>query len=305
MAYENKKIAITGYNGYIGSALYNKLKKDKCDVTPVDIDLSNCEKTIKFFKDKNFDILFHLASSDASSIAGNIKKEDIEDILSEREINSSSILYLHKALKGSNTKIVFTSSTCIYGDTHSDVVDENTQDNPQNLWASHKILAENYLNILFDNSMCLRIPNIYGIDDNKQNTILRPVINKVINLAVIDNKLTLYKNETCFRDYLYITDLLEALLLAGLYDGDKNYYILGCDNNNTILDVWNIISKNLGGLFIQHNEKNVSKMEKRSYVANYNKFKKLTGWYPKININDGIKKTIFQFKKYNKNEKII
>jgi len=50
--YENKKIAITGYNGYIGSALYNKLKKDKCDVTPVDIDLSNCEKTIKFFKNK-------------------------------------------------------------------------------------------------------------------------------------------------------------------------------------------------------------------------------------------------------------
>ncbi len=99
------------------------------------------------------------------------------------------------------------------------------------------------------------------------------------------------------RDYLYITDLLEALLLAGLYDGDENYYILGCDNNYTISDVWDIMSENLGGLFIQHVDTNVSKMEKRSYVANYDKFKKLTGWYPKVNINDGIEKTISQFKK--------
>ena len=297
MDYKNKKIAITGYKGYIGSSLYYRLKENNYNVTPVDVDLSNCKETVEFFKDKNFDILFHLASSDASSIASNTKTKNIKDILYEREVNSSSILYLYKALKNSNTKIVFTSSTCIYGNVDTDIVDENIQDNPQSLWASHKILAENYLNILFNNSMCLRIPNIYGIDNNKHNTILRPVINKVINLAISNNRLTLYKNRECLRDYLHITDLLEALLLAGLYNGDKNYYVIGCDTTTTISNVWDIIFNFIPNVKKYINDdKEIDKIENRSYTADYNSFKKLTGWYSKITLNEGIKKTISYFK---------
>ena len=61
--YKNKKIAITGYRGYIGSALHNRLKKYDCDVTCVQIDISKSEEVSEFLKDKDFDILFHLAAS--------------------------------------------------------------------------------------------------------------------------------------------------------------------------------------------------------------------------------------------------
>jgi len=287
--YKNKKIAITGYRGYIGSALHNRLKKYDCDVTCVQIDISKSEEVSEFFKNKDFDILFHLAASPVPYTIG--KEQKTSDILLEREVNSSCILYLHKVLK--NTKVVFLSSTNVFGDVGVDIVDENTEDNPQSLWASHKILAENYLNILFEDSICLRIPNIYGIDDvNFQSNYLKPIINKVINLGLKNKKLTLYKNKSCFRDYIHIYDIIDAILMAGLFKGNKKYYVLGCNEKTTISDVWNIISENLHNTPIEYNNKDLNMMETRSYTADYKMFNNLTGWYPKFNIKDGICDTI-------------
>ena len=288
--YKNKKVAITGYRGYIGSALYNRLKDDECDVTCVDIDLSDGDEIYQFFDGKDFDILFHLA---ASPVPYTISKEQkLNDILLEREVNSSSVLYLYEALKNTDTKVVFLSSTNVFGEVDFDIVDENTADKPQSLWASHKILAENYLNILFDDSICLRIPNVYGVDDINSNSILKPIINKVINLALKNKKLTLYKNKSCFRDYIHIYDIIDAILLAGLFKGNKKYYVLGCKEKTTISDVWNIISENLNNIPIDYNNKELNMMETRSYTANYKMFNDLTGWYPKFDIKDGICDTI-------------
>ncbi len=285
-----RRVAITGYKGYIGSALYNRLKECNCDVTCVDINLSNSDEINKFFDKNKFEILFHLAASPVPYTIS--KKQEIDDILLEREVNSSSILYLHKALKGSDTKVVFISSTNVYGDVNTEVVDETTKDNPQSLWASHKILAENYLNILFDNSMCLRIPNVYGVDDINSNVILRPTINKVINLGMTNKKLILYKNKLCLRDYIYIYDIVEAILLAGIYDGNRSYYTLGCNEKKTISEVWHIISESLDGVPIEYDNKSLNMMETRSYVADYKRFNELTGWSPKFSIIDGIEKTV-------------
>jgi nucleoside-diphosphate-sugar epimerase len=102
----------------------------------------------------------------------------------------------------------------------------------------------------------------------------------------------LYKNKICFRDYIYIYDIVDAFLLAGLCDGEESYYVLGCDEKKTISDVWHIISDNLGGIPISYNDLELNKMETRSYIADYSKFKDLTGWYPKFNIERGIRETI-------------
>ncbi len=288
--YKNKSIALTGYRGYIGSALSYKLNQLGCNVTNVDIDLSSKNNIENFFSDKKFDILFHLAASPVPYTISKNQKTD--DVVLEREINSSSILYFYESLIKLNTKIVFASSTNVFGDVNVEIVNENVRDNPQSLWASHKILAENYLNILFDNSISLRIPNVYGVHDINSKVNLRPIINKVINLGKKNKKLTLYKNKMCFRDYLYIYDIVDAFLLAGLHNGKESYYVLGCDERKTISDVWQIISDNLGGIPITHNDLELNKMETRSYTCDYDKFKKLTGWKPKFSIENGIKETI-------------
>ena len=103
--YKNKKIGITGYKGYLGSALYHKLKKIDCDLTCIDVDVSNKKEMKKKLGKKKFDIIFHLAASQSYWK----KNQNVNDIILERETNSSSILYFYDLFKNSDTKMVFTS----------------------------------------------------------------------------------------------------------------------------------------------------------------------------------------------------
>ncbi len=296
--YNNKKIGITGYKGYIGSALYYELKKLNCNVKCIDVDVSNKEE-VKIELEKNkFDIIFYLASVEVHYNNGNI-----DDIISQREVNSSSILYFHDVIKDLDTKIVFTSSTNIYGDVNVDMVDENIKDNPQSIWSIHKLLAENYINLLFKNSTIIRLPNVYGINnkmiENNLNleVMMRPVVNRAIKSGISEKRLCLFKNKDCLRDYVYIDDVVHALLLSGIYDNDEKYYIIGGCDKKTISHVWDIISKQLGNILIEYKDQNLDPMEMRSYVGNYSRFSEFTGWNPMVNLQEGISETIKNLKK--------
>ena len=334
----HKRVCIIGHKGYIGSTLYNVLKSSDVHVTIFnDLNINSCRDVEEVFLPstrrgaQKFDVIFWLASADLSSIPSNMKEKDIDSLIRERGVNCDSLLYLYKALKGQTPTIVFTSSTNVYGDIPHQIVSEDTIENPQTLWQAHKILSENYINTLFPNSICLRIPNIYGIIPyrskqlyNKSNpypfgklpgkwedegisvdeqllntnTYFRPVVNKIIRLGIEDEKLTLYKNKLCFRDYLHIYDLINALVFAGLQKStEKRYYTLGCGSRSTIEDVWKIISEYLGGIPIEYNDKALSDMETRSFTSDYTKFKDLTGWNPKYTLRFGIKESIEQIKK--------
>ena len=159
-SYKDKIVGITGYRGYLGSALYYELKKLDCQVKFIKSDVSNLDELKSELKRHEFDIIFHLASSEI-----HYKNENIKDTLLQRDINASSILYLHKAIENLNTKVIFTSSTNIFGDVDVDVVDETTKDNPQSIWSIHKLLAENYISNLFKNFSILRLPNVYGVNN--------------------------------------------------------------------------------------------------------------------------------------------
>lgn len=323
----HKRVCIIGHKGYIGSTLYNVLKSSDVHTTIFDdLNINSCRDVEEAFlpsfaggHHKKFDVIFWLASADLSSIPSNMKEKDIDALIRERGVNCDSLLYLYKALEGQTPTIVFTSSTNVYGDIPHQIVSEDTIENPQTLWQAHKILSENYINTLFPNSICLRIPNIYGIMPyrNKEvyganshdtsmpkeqllntNTYFRPVVNKIIRLGIEDEKLTLYKNKLCFRDYLHIYDLINALVLAGLQKStEKRYYTLGCGSRSTIEDVWNIIAEYLGSIPIEYNDKALSDMETRSFTSDYTRFKDLTGWNPKYTLRFGIKESIEQIKK--------
>ena len=115
--------------------------------------------------------------------------------------------------------------------------------------------------------------------------------------------MTLYKNKMCFRDYLHIYDIINALLLAGLADGERKYYTLGCDNRSSIEDVWNIIAGNLGDIPIEYDDsRELSGMESRSFTSDYTEFKKLTGWKPKYSLRFGIKDTVEKIQKVLKDD---
>ncbi len=300
--YNNKKIGITGYAGYIGSALYYELKELNCYLKCIDVDVSNREEVKKVLEKNKFDIIFYLASAE---LPHNSAK--IDDIMLQREVNSSSLLYFYDVVKDLDTKIVFTSSTNIYGRVEVDTVDENTKENPQSIWSIHKLLAENYINHLFKDFSILRLPNVYGVNNKmvKNNlnleVIMKPVINRVIKAGMSESRLHLFQNKDCLRDYLYIDDVVHALLLSGIYCSDEKYYVLGSSDKKTISNVWEIISEKLNGILIEYDDINLDLMEMRSYIGDYSLFNQFTGWNPKVNLQEGISETIKNLKKIGEN----
>ena len=288
MNYINKAILVTGATGYIGSVLVEKFKSIDCDLIVLTDDISKKE-TWNNVIDKNIDFIFHLAAA------------EVDRETPERDLNINAVSVLHMLQtcveKDCNPRIVFSSSTNIFGNTEYEVVDENITSNPPAEWSAHKLLAENYLKIYSDKyglkTVTLRLPNVYGPVPRKE-VMNRMVINKVIQYGIENKQLKLYKNKDCYRDYIFVDDVVDAFFKIGLssiFDG--RFFVVAPEKITTISEVWNTIADEIGDVSISvDNSVELNPIEMRSFVGNSKELTKATGWKPEIDLETGIKLTI-------------
>ena len=233
------------------------------------------------------DFIFHLAAS------------EVGDKTPEQDLNVNSVSVLHMlntcVEKKCNPRIIFSSSTNIFGDANIDIVNENTKDNPSSEWSAHKLLSEHYLRIYSNKyglkTVVLRLPNVYGPAPNK-DAMDRMVINKVIRYGIENKKLKLYNNRGCYRDYVFIDDIVNAFMKIGLVDDkffDGRFFVVGTKTLTTISDVWNIIASEIGKVSISlDNSTDLNLMEMRSFGGDYSKLNEITEWKPNIGLETGI-----------------
>ena len=310
--YKDKTILITGGTGYIGSCLTCALSKIDCNLKVLSGSSSSWVPETKNANMKllsgdisNFsfwnailddvDYIFHLASV-----------EGLNDHKREIEVNVMSMLHLINVCKskGLSPKIVFSSSANIFGNVSRIPVNEEFRDKPESIFSIHKLLVEQYLKLYYHqyniNSVCLRLPNVYGIAPNKQ-TINRAVINKVIYKALNGENLFLYSNHNCIRDYIFIDDVISALLLAGGIEKDISKgqsYVIGSEEGKRISEAWNLISKKVseksGGEVIIEKKLDfkLAPIEMRNFIAKTSSFNKITGWKTEVTFEKGIEITV-------------
>jgi len=129
MKEHSKKILITGGAGYIGQNLINFFLKEKQQIYVIDnlstslplnrkikkkinfykIDLSKEKKVKSFFKNKNFDLVIHLAAfSGVQEFNKNVSKSFNNNVLTTRNL-------VRFGFKKKNTKLIFSSSAAVYG----------------------------------------------------------------------------------------------------------------------------------------------------------------------------------------------
>ena len=306
-----KKILILGSTGYIGSVLIEKLielnysvyayrrgglvtKKNK-KINYIYGDLS----TNKFWRKniKNKDYLINLISNE--------NKFGLEvDFINNFEINVKIMMHALKAAKEFNKKIKILSlgSENQHGIANKIPVNEKYEDKPVTFFAINKLIIEKYMSFFSDNfkiqTINLRLPNVYGPTYDIKN-FLKISLNKIIYNA-IKGEINLYKNQKCIRDFLFIDDAIDAILVS-LQKFDKlkdKYYYIGSGRGISILDLSNkikdiVIKKKMIKKIKTINHKiKLNKFDYRNFVADYKKFEKVTGWKPKNNKNQGIVKTI-------------
>ena len=312
----NKKILITGSSGYIGSKLLKKLLNFNCKIfiivrnkklinkhlkkeKKIFFLTGNITKKIFWEKNiKNMDYLIHLASNE-SKFGKNINFFD------NFNVNVNSLLYALFFSKkyNKNIKIISIGSENQLGIAKKIPVNDESKDKPLTIFGINKLIAEQYLNFYKKSfnidSISLRLSNVYGPSGFQEN-ILKVSLNKMISNA-LNEKIILYNNQNSIRDFIFIDDVINAIILAmkNIKKLDQNYYYIGSGKGYSLKKISEIITKQVIKYFptkkiskIQIRKK-MSDFDKRNFVANIKKFKKITGWSPKISLLEGIKNTIF------------
>ena len=222
-----KKYLITGVAGFIGSALAKHLLASGYKVVGID-DLStgfisnvptgcefiegDCadEAVISNINASHIEAIFHLAGQSSGEISFSDPVKDI------RANTVSTLLLLHFAEKNKISKFIYASTMSVYGDPKEPnlAVRECDSVRPKSFYGVGKLASEHYLDIYKDRGLqtfSLRFFNVYGPGQNMENTRQGMVSIYLAHLLRF-SKVEVKGSKTRYRDFIYIDDVVEALI---------------------------------------------------------------------------------------------
>ena len=318
--FKNKDILITGGLGFIGSNLAHRLVDSRAKVTLADslipeyggnifnivdikdkvsvniVDIRNKESVKRLVK--NRDIIFNLAGT-LSHI------DSMNDPYTDLSINCLSQISILESCRRYNpeVKILFAGTRGQYGKPQYLPVDEEHPVRPQDANGVNKTSGESYHMLYNDvygiKTTSLRLTNTYG-PRHQMHHSRQGIINWFIRLIIEGKEVKLYGDGDQIRDCNYIDDVVEALLLAALTENTNGeIYNLGGTHASLKDIVQTLIKINGKGryklvLFPKTNKA----IEIGDYIADYRKFSKVTGWKPRVSLEEGLIRTIAYYKKY-------
>jgi len=308
-----KKAIVTGGAGFIGSHVVENLLDHDMQVLVVDNFSTNAEeeKYARFMEDMEkrenflgnvdhdlqqdfrgsvdslvrlfcgFDYVFHLAAHPRV-------QPSIDDPLNYHDLNVDTTLNILEAARLAKVeKVVFSSSSSIYGDPEVIPTTEDHPKNPMSPYGLHKQIGEEYCKLytlLYGlKTVCLRYMNVYGERQPSEGAYV-PVIGIWDRQFLNGQPLEITGDGTQTRDFVYVKDVAESNYLAAVTDFDNKheFFNVGSGVNyeiNEIASWYNTKTKHIEKRFEPHTTK-----------ADVSKLKKLTGWEPTMGLSYYVKK---------------
>lgn len=304
----DKKILITGGLGFIGSYIADELI-DENEVLIIDnkstgkvenLQNINHENLTLIEKDLNdadlddiltdVDYVFHLAAMASVPLSIENPSECIEN-------NMDATIKLINACKNNNVKkIIFSSSSSVYGDNTNIPLKESEYPLPKSPYAASKASGELFLKTYYEayclNYISLRYFNVFGPKQDK-NSQYAAVIPNFITALLEGEQPIIYGDGEQTRDFIYIRDVVNANIKAAesKYNGIIN---VASGEKTTINELYKIISETLGSNIepkylperkgdIKHSLADVNNMKKIDYKVNLNDFenqlKETINWF--------------------------
>jgi UDP-glucose 4-epimerase len=193
----------------------------------------------------------------------------------------------------------------VYGKVIENPVKEFHQTLPLSVYGSHKRLSEQYLELYQRNFQIpytiIRITNPYGIKQQVKHSKYS-IVGWFIRQALEGKKISIYGSGEQKRDYIYISDISEAIYSIAFNEKTINkIYNLGYGKSiqfkemvETIIDV-----VENGSIEYIKWPKDYEKIETGNFEVCINKLKKDTGWSPKTEFKKGIVLTFEYYKKFH------
>lgn len=298
-------ILITGASGFIGQHLLPRLNL-LGNVHALKSDLKDHKSVQQEVSKVKPDIVLHLA-------ARTEVQESFYEQIEFSEVNYVGTVNLIEACRHIDPMpyFVFASTMEVYGwqpisdeveqtgtYVNSVAFDENTQPNPNAPYAVAKYGCEKYLEYAGRayglEWSSFRQTNTYGRKDNDYF-----VTEQIITQMLKGNTCNLGYAEP-YRNFLYIDDLLDAWM-AVIENKDKckgNFFTIGPDDPRKIKDCANYIAKQLNWNGSVNWDTKPPRFGEIYWLnSNHNLLTSKTGWKPKVSYEEGIDRTIFDWKK--------
>jgi nucleoside-diphosphate-sugar epimerase len=301
------KAFITGGAGFIGSNLADRLIKDgnyeiigidnlsygikeqiPSGVTFHQLDIRD-KSIYPLFKD--IDYVFHFAAKNCIS---DCQIDPVETI----DINVNGTMNVFEASKQNNIKkIIYAESSAMYeGSSIYPTPEYNIK--PQSFYALSKmctmILAKGYSRFSNLKITALRYFCVYGPKQDYRRTI-PPVFSSFIIKLLKGEQPIIYGTGEKLRDFIHIDDINDFHMMCINDERTNNkVFNLGSGENYSVNEIYSIISELLNSS-IKPQYKPDLPGEALSNLADIIEAKKL-GWYPKINLKNGLKSSILFIK---------
>ncbi|MCH8004323.1 MAG: GDP-mannose 4,6-dehydratase [Nanoarchaeota archaeon] len=298
-------VLITGIAGFIGSSTARELlKKGNCNIIGIDnfndyynpkfkeenirdlkiklyrCDIRDINKLKQIFHENKIEKIIHLAS-----MVG--VRYSITNPLIYEEVNIKGTLNLLELAKEYKCKkIVFSSSSSIYGNNKKIPFSEEDNVSPISPYAATKrsaeILCHTYHMLYQIPIICLRFFTVYG-PSGRPDMAPYKFTEKILN----NQEIEVYGDGTAKRDYTYITDIVYGIIKS--LDIDIGYKIINLGDNNPVElnKLISLIGKNLNKKpKIIFKEPQIGDVEQT--YADIRAAKTLLGYEPKVKIKEGI-----------------
>lgn len=227
----------------------------------------------------------------------------MEDPWTDLDINLRGNLVLLESLRAAapGAKVVFAGSRLQYGRVDRVPVGEDAAATPLCLHAVHKRTVEEYLKLygeLFGIRYTIaRITNPYGPGQPRGRTAYG-VINRMIELAIADQALTVYGDGAQRRDYVHVDDVVAALVrMAESPAADGRAYNVGSGVGTRLVDLAAQVVAAVGRGRITHVPwpALAQQIETGDFVADISRAARELAWTPAVPLNAGLRQTIAHY----------
>lgn len=303
----HKRALVTGGAGFIGSHLVDKLLERDYEVFVVDNLRSGSKNNIEHhFTNEKFwfeeisiagekikqvfqiyrpEVIFHLAAVPNVSFS-------VENPFLTNETNvGGTVKLLELAKKYESRRIIFSSSSSVYGGIAPLPTPEYSELNPKSPYALQKYIAEQYLKLFYEqygiDSAVLRYFNIFG-PRQVGSSPYSSVISSFLHCKKYGKKAKIYGDGEQFRDFSYVDNAVYANILAAesAEDLKAEAFNVACGGKTSVNDLKKII----GIENIEYLDNRPGDIKKS--MADISKAKEILGYDILVPFEKGMKKTI-------------
>jgi len=315
VSYDGARVLITGGLGFIGSNLAARLTREGARVTLCDAmiegyggNLANVadirdrvainfadvrDETVMGQLVEGQDFVFHLAAQVSHVMSLSNPYPDID-------INIKGTAAVLEACRKRNPGVLVVRSGTRgqYGPAVRLPVSEDAPSDPRGIYEISQLSAEmicrTYTRIHGIRTVPLRLTNVYGPRAQMKHSQFG-VVNWFVRLALDGRPIPIFGSGTIVRDFLYVDDCVDALLLAAREPRAVGQVLnVGHDRPSTFLVVATLLTELVPGARIEFTEFSPERkaQEPGDFVSDITRIRGLLGWEPRVSLREGLSRTV-------------